>query len=190
MIALIAFLVAAILGVVIWLLALACSPSGQHARPHEGRHEFANPADRTDPYGDNRPPRLPECGLLEPLPDPDWLDEDELDAGWWAQSAPPGRVEVLPPLPRRQPVPRLDVPPRWTPPPAGTLRDVLAALQGPGTGDGSSEPRFTPAPGCGPADDDPDTTGVFPHAVGTWGKTAEQVAADLASKYLTAEVPQ
>src|SRR6185437_12244276 len=131
---------------------------------------------------DNRPPRLPECGLLEPLPDPDWLDEDELDAGWWAQSAPPGRVEVLPPLPRRQPVPRLDVPPRWTPPPAGTLRDVLAALQGPGTGDGSSEPRFTPAPGCGPADDDPDTTGVFPHAVGTWGKTAEQVAADLASK--------
>ena len=47
--ALIVFLVAAILGVAIWLLALACSPSGQHARPHEGRHEFADRADRIDP---------------------------------------------------------------------------------------------------------------------------------------------
>ena len=76
---------------------LTRSPEGRHARPREGRHELTDPADQADPDGSQwlaqvRPPRLPACGLLEPVPDtkPGWLDEDELDAGWWAQSAPPG----------------------------------------------------------------------------------------------------
>jgi hypothetical protein len=58
-------------GAVIWANFL--TPRGEHAA-------FADPADRTDPYGDNWPP--PEPG--------------EPDDGFWEQHAPlPARVEVI-----------------------------------------------------------------------------------------------
>jgi len=143
-----------------WLGAYLWLTRASRTAPYQGRHvPFANPADRTDPDGDQwlqqvRPERLPECGLLEPLPD---------DADWWAQDAAFGRVDVL-----------------------GRVREGLLAVPPDGT-----SATFQPAAGVAmPVSDDPDTTGVGRHAAAVWGKTAGEVAADLASKYLTAEVPQ
>ena len=143
-----------------WLGAYLWLTRASRTAPYQGRHvPFADPADRTDPYGDKwlerlRPERLPECGLLEPVTD---------DADWWAQSAPAGRVEVL-----------------------ERVREGLLAVPPDGT-----SATFQPAPGVTmPVSDDPDTTGVNRHAAAVWGKTAAELAADLASKYLTAEVPR
>ena len=156
--ALIVFLVVAILGVAIWLLALACSPSGQHARPHEGRHEFADRADRIDPYGEAYVTALREDG-------------------WWEQHAPrPSRVEVLtgPGTQIRQ------------------TSEVTAAVLARGTG---QFPMLPPDP-------DPDPTLIQPADVRYLGKPSGEYVdelfarhaaaegADLASKYLTAEVSQ
>jgi len=145
-------LLAAWLGAYLWLTRAS------RTAPYQGRHvPFANPADRTDPDGDQwlqqvRPERLP-AGDTSDTSQPDW----------WDEPAPSGRVEVL-----------------------ERVREGLLAVPPDGT-----SATFQPAAGVTmPVSDDPDTTGVQPHAVTTWGKTSGQLADDLASKYLTAEVPQ
>jgi hypothetical protein len=149
----IAFVVCAvlILAYISLYSVLTHRPSGQHARPHEGRHELADPADRTDPDGDAYVAQLRGAGRLPYITD---------EADHWDEPAPSGRVEVL-----RAPPPliRCDTSP-------AAVADLYAALRD-----------------WEPDEDDPaiDDTGRQPIAVCTWGKTAAELADELAARYLT-----
>ena len=103
---------------------------------------------------------------------PDWWDEDEPDAGWQSQAAAaPDRLAQTAQL---------------TTTVLERVREGLLSVEPDGT-----SATFTPAPGVAmPVSDDSDITGVQPHAVTTWGKTADQLAAELeaehfAERYMT-----
>jgi hypothetical protein len=140
-------------------------PDGRHARPHEGRHELADPADITDPDGEQYIAQLRTEGRF-----PYCWDEDETDAGWWAQQAPRGLVEITGPAEQLARTSAL------TATVLTRVHDSLTAL--------------TTTPAGDDHDPDIDDTGRQPIAVCTWGKTAPELADELAAKYLTAEVPQ
>lgn len=155
----------------LWVSYAQRPAAGRHAR-HPEPVPFADPADTSDPDGAGYVGQL-----TEPPAGPAWPDEDEPDAGWWAQHAPPPAVEVL-----TGPDRRIAQTAQLTLGVLERVRDRLLEIPPDGT-----TATFTPAPGVTmPASDDPDTTGVQPHAVTTWGKTAAALAEELAAKYLAA----
>lgn len=156
-----------------WLGGFLWFTRASRTAPYQGRHvPFADPADDTDPDGAGYVGQL-----LDPPPgDPPWLDEDELDAGWWAQSAPPGAVEIL-----TGPDRRITQTGELTVSVLERVREGLLGVPPDGT-----SASFMPAAGVTmPVSDDPDTTGVQPAAVRTWGKDAAELADELAARYLT-----
>ena len=136
-------------------------------RKYEPRHH--HPAGPRHAFADDRD-----------VTDPDGEQfVDDLHHDWWAEPAPGGKIEVLMPLS------------------AGTRRlpmlteeecDQIAAAFAEKFERDAKRDDPPEAPALSPASAE---TGEIPFAVGTWnGKTAEELAAELASKYLTAEVAQ
>lgn len=165
--------------VVVWLavyIPFTCArqpAAGRHARPHHGRHEFADAADRDDPDGAGYVSQLLTDAAAA------WQVTSMGDADWWEQEPPPALVEVL-----TGPATRIRHDSALTLGVLARVRDKLREL------DDDSEPGEA-CPACRHwicvcGDGEPDSTLTDLHAVTTWGMTAKQKADELAAKYLAA----
>ena len=149
----------------LWVSYARRPAGGRHAR-HPEPVPFADPADAADPDGGQFVQELAGASpdYCTGYDHPGWDDEDEIDAGWWAQQPPmPPVVEVL-----TGPAAKIAHTSAMTLNVLTRVRDALRDLG---------------ADGGDPAIDD---TGQLPVAVCTWGKTAPELADELAAKYLAA----
>jgi hypothetical protein len=143
-----------------WLALYSWLTTARKTAPYQPRHShvpFADPADRTDPDGEQYVAQLRTAGRL-----PYCWDEDEADAGWWNRGAPQGAVEVL-----TGPQARI----------VHTSQLTLNVLQR--VRDGLSAPPASDGGDGGPA------TGEMPALLAAGTITPAQVTAKLAARYLT-----
>lgn len=157
----------AILALVVIVLACAFLRPGEQHEPKHARHaaagDLADPADITDPDGQQFVEAITDvkaaaAQAATPSATPDAALLARVRDQLLAERIPSGTPVSIPPVMLPEPC----QPPSWI---------ELA------------DPDYQPPA----ADDDvpePDDTGILPHAVCTWGKTAEELVAELAAEHL------